>query len=97
MGEVLFWVLKRVVGDSVYNSRIHMAWVKVYSRMLTTMVPIAVSLELRIGSHNQNKRLTDSSMFSDSKSSMSSNSDSSVSAHDDQLESEKVRKPEPTR
>lgn len=46
VGEVLFYVLKVCLG-AVYVPSLHKVWVKVYSRMLRTIVPIAVALELK--------------------------------------------------
>lgn len=47
VGEVLFFVLRQCLGPNVYLQSIHSVWVKVYSRMLRTIVPIAVALELK--------------------------------------------------
>ena len=59
VGEVLFWVMRRVVGDDHYHNRLHQAWVKVYSRMLRTIVPKAISYELQSGlTENQKNRST---------------------------------------
>lgn len=49
VGEVLFYVLHFVLGPSVYTREVHIAWVKVYNRMIRTIIPVAVSLELRTG------------------------------------------------
>ncbi len=68
MGEVLFWVLKHCLGQRVYSMATHAAWVKVYSRMLTTIVPIAIGMELKGGkSRAHQERFSsnqDSFMFS---------------------------------
>eukprot|EP01031_Cornospumella_fuschlensis_P026971 gene26971-32586_t len=50
VGEILFWVMRHVLGTSTYLQAVHFAWVKVYSRMLTTIVPVAIGLELKGGS-----------------------------------------------
>jgi len=94
VGEVLFYVLKKVIGIDYYNSHLHLAWVKVYSRMLSIIVPTAVSLELQTGSSYQLKRLSmsDSLMFEDSKS----NEKTGESEEVEKLQSEKVRLAEPT-
>lgn len=44
----------------LYTQEIHIAWVKIYSRMLKTIVPVAISLELQPGlsSDERNERLT---------------------------------------
>jgi hypothetical protein len=47
VGEVLFWVLKQVLGATAYTAELHTAWIKIYSRMLKTIVPVAVALELK--------------------------------------------------
>jgi hypothetical protein len=39
--------LKQCLGEDVYNERLHQAWIKVYSRLLEVMIPIALSLEMR--------------------------------------------------
>lgn len=57
LGDVLFWALERCVGEDIYNHEMHIAWVKIYSRMLRTMVPMAVAHELRNGSA-QAKRMS---------------------------------------
>jgi hemoglobin-like flavoprotein len=49
VGEVLFWAIRSCVGD-LYTFDTHKAWVKIYSRMLKTMVPVAVAHELKDGS-----------------------------------------------
>lgn len=38
------------IGASTYVQAVHFAWVKVYSRMLTVIVPVAISMELKGGS-----------------------------------------------
>lgn len=50
VGEVLFWALRLVVGTEAYTDELHSAWVKVYSRMLRVIVPVAISWELERGS-----------------------------------------------
>eukprot|EP01031_Cornospumella_fuschlensis_P025754 gene25754-31104_t len=49
VGEVLFWSIRACVGVGVYTPELHVAWTKVYSRMLKIMVPIAVAYELKDG------------------------------------------------
>ena len=53
MGEVLFWVLRQVLGAEMYSHAVHMAWVKVYNRMLSIIVPKAVALEVRRGASEE--------------------------------------------
>ncbi|RYH04781.1 hypothetical protein EON65_46525 [archaeon] len=59
MGEVLFWSIKQCVG-AMYTPEVHLAWVKIYSRMLRTMVPVAVAYELKDGSGQQKRFLNHS-------------------------------------
>jgi len=53
VGEVLFWVLRQVLGAEMYSHAVHMAWVKVYNRMLSIIVPKAVALEVRRGASEE--------------------------------------------
>lgn len=46
IGEVMFWTLK-IVLKSEYSSKVHIAWVKIFSSMLNIILPIAISHELR--------------------------------------------------
>jgi len=48
VGEVLFYSIKHCIGNS-YTPNIHIAWVRIFSRMLKYIVPIAVAFELREG------------------------------------------------
>eukprot|EP01039_Chlorochromonas_danica_P003562 gene3562-3901_t len=50
VGEVLFWAIRQCIGLESYTNEVHQAWVKIYSRMLRTMVPVAVAYELKDGS-----------------------------------------------
>ena len=67
VGEVLFWSIRKCIGTAQYTVEVHEAWVKIYSRMLKTMVPVAVAHELKNGSaqekrffaHNNNFGLSD--------------------------------------
>lgn len=45
-GEVLFWTLKLTVGKEVYDIITHTAWIKIYSRILSIILPIVVKYEL---------------------------------------------------
>ena len=60
VGEVLFWTLRNCTGPTVYTHDVHQAWVKVYSRMLKIMVPLAVAHELRDGSGQEKRFVGDS-------------------------------------
>jgi len=45
----LLWTLKRVLGFETYTTAVHQAWLKIYCRMIRTIIPVAVALELRAG------------------------------------------------
>lgn len=55
VGEVLFWSLRQCLGLDIYTSICHQAWIKVYSNMLTIMVPLAVAHELKDGSAQEKR------------------------------------------
>ena len=55
VGEVLFWSLKQCLGVQMYDMLAHQAWIKVYSRMLRIMVPMAVAHELKDGSAQEKR------------------------------------------
>lgn len=57
VGDVLLWTIRACVGPQIFDPTTHYAWVKLYSRMLRTMVPCAVAHELKVGSKSQNDRL----------------------------------------
>jgi len=48
VGEVLFHSVKTCIGPA-YTPKVHMAWIKVFSRMLKAIVPTAVAFELHEG------------------------------------------------
>ena len=57
----MFWALRLVVGTELYTDQMHSAWVKVYSRMLRVIVPVAISWELERGSSKvQSTRVSNS-------------------------------------
>jgi len=60
VGEVLFYTLKTVLGDT-YSEDVHLAWVKVFSRMLKVMVPVAVAYEMKIGAEKNENIPTETS------------------------------------
>lgn len=60
VGEVLIYAIRCTVGPDAFHPTVHMAWIKIYSRMLRTMVPVAVAHELRDGSAQQKRFLTNS-------------------------------------
>lgn len=45
-GEVLFWALKKTLGPEIYTAAVHGAWIKIYSKMLTVIIPVAVAYEI---------------------------------------------------
>lgn len=47
VGDVLFWSISRCVGQELYTDEVHQAFIKIISRMLRTMVPMAVAFELK--------------------------------------------------
>lgn len=49
VGDVLFWAIRHCIGDGAYTYGVHGAWIKIYSRMLRSMVPVAVAYEMRNG------------------------------------------------
>jgi len=65
VGDVLFWTLRKVIGDASYTEEVHRVWVKVYSRMLKTIVPSAVAHELQ---SDTTVRRDMTGMFSDGSS-----------------------------
>lgn len=63
VGEVLIHAIKTCVGPEAFNPTVHLAWIKIYSRMLKTMVPIAVAHELKDGSAQQKRFMSASIGF----------------------------------
>jgi len=55
VGEVLFWSLQRALGPECFTSSVKNAWVKVYNRLIRTIVPVAVGLELHGSKHKGDK------------------------------------------
>lgn len=55
IGEVMFWTLRLCLG-AAYSSKMHDAWVKLFSKMLSIMVPVAVACELQ-NNEKQKKRV----------------------------------------
>lgn len=85
--------MKHCLGDRYYSQSIHAAWVKIYSRMLKTIVPVAISYELKSGKSKANiERFSshDMNMFT-----MNGSAAPTEMGEDEVLESEKVRKAEP--
>lgn len=46
LGECLFYSIRHCVGPDVYNQLVHFGWVKIYSRILATIVPVVVHFEM---------------------------------------------------
>jgi len=44
-GEILFYALQGTMGFDYYSFEVHQAWVKLYSHLLKTMIPVAVGCE----------------------------------------------------
>lgn len=63
---MLFFALRLCLGPLVYTYDVHRAWVKVYSRMLKIVVPIAISYEIQSGSKMQIERFGVHSSTADS-------------------------------
>lgn len=53
----MFWTLKTVLGEETYDKRVHEAWVRIFSRMLSVIVPVAVSFEIKTGGEAQRQRV----------------------------------------
>ena len=45
VGDVLFWCIKTCVGNAAFTKQVEVAWVKIYSKMLQVIVPVAVAHE----------------------------------------------------
>jgi hemoglobin-like flavoprotein len=45
VGDVLFWCIKTCVGAAAFTPEIGGAWVRIYSKMLQIVVPLAVTYE----------------------------------------------------
>jgi len=39
--------MRRVMGYNAYTDRVHTVWVKIYNRMLRTIIPVAIKLEMQ--------------------------------------------------
>lgn len=57
VGSVMFWTLEQCLGLTVWNEELATAWIKIFSKMLAVMVPIALAHEMKDGSA-QNQRVT---------------------------------------
>ena len=45
LGEALFYTLNKCLGPGIYTEIIHTTWIKIYSRMLFFILPLALNLE----------------------------------------------------
>ena len=45
-GEVLFYSIQQTIGSTAYTAEVHRGWIKIYSKMLTAIVPLVVHYEL---------------------------------------------------
>ena len=77
--EVLFYALRRCLGEA-YDRTIHNIWVRVVSRMLKVMVPVAVAYEIHTGGVHQQVRISECSRISAGFSSVV------ISTGDDEME-----------
>jgi hypothetical protein len=48
IGDVMFWSVKKCIGEA-YCEDTHSAWVKIFSKMLSVIVPVSVAYELESG------------------------------------------------
>ena len=63
MGEVLFWTLRKCLGNDEFDDKTHFIWIKILSRILKHMVPVAVAYELNTKSINQKARIDKIPLF----------------------------------
>jgi hemoglobin-like flavoprotein len=45
VGDVLFWCIKTCIGPEAFTAAVELSWVKIYSKMLQVIVPVAVRYE----------------------------------------------------
>lgn len=57
VGEVMFYTMRVVIGEESYDSATHHAWIRIFSRMLSIMVPVAVAFEISTGGTAQKLRV----------------------------------------
>ena len=55
-----------------YTPKAHFVWVKILSRILKVMIPVAVAFEIHSGGENQKSRLAESNLNSKAPSSAAS-------------------------
>ena len=83
VSEVLFYTIRRCLGEA-YDKEIHNVWVKVVSRMLKIMVPVAVAYEIQSGGVHQKSRISEMSRLSGGPSAVSGAS--TASGGEDEME-----------
>lgn len=83
VSEVLFYTIRRCLGEA-YDKMIHNVWVKVVSRMLKIMVPVAVAYEIQSGGVHQKSRISEMSRLSGGPSAVSGTS--TASGGEDEME-----------
>ena len=71
IGSVLFWTLEHTLGDTLYDAETKLAWIKTFSRMLSVMVPVAVSHELDNGEAQMDRLQDINKLFHDARASAS--------------------------
>ena len=85
VGEVLFWVMRRCLGEA-YDNPMHHIWVLIVSRMIKIMVPVAVAYELKTGGIHQKDRIFEMSRVSSGPSGSNSSTDETKKDDDDHME-----------
>lgn len=46
LGEILLHAIKRCIGPEAFNKKVRHGWKKIWSRVLTVVIPVAVRYEL---------------------------------------------------
>ena len=54
--EIFFWTANKVFGPKIFNTELQDCMYRIYSRLLTTIVPLAVAYEMKTQSAAQNLR-----------------------------------------
>ena len=55
VGDVLFWTLEKVLGED-YRLSIRISWIKLYSKMLSEILPVALVEELKVHEAKQREK-----------------------------------------
>lgn len=53
----MFWTLREVLGRETFDKNTHTIWIRIFSRILSVVVPVAVSYEIKTGGTNQQARV----------------------------------------